>query len=186
MPYQFTCKQCGMPFVTQRPKAQFCNRTCMNTYRAGRADERFWQRVDKSGECWVWIGFVGNNGYGQFYNGGAIVRAHRFAWELTHGPIPDGLLVLHNCPDGDNPACVNPSHLWLGTNDENMADMVAKGRQAAGERHGRARLTKDIVIMIRNRYHIHSDSIDTIADAFGVSPTHVRSIIDRERWKHIA
>jgi hypothetical protein len=92
--------------------------------------ERFWAKVKKGESCWLWAAWRLPSGYGQIRAGERLLRAHRVAWELTNGPIPDGLCVLHNCPGGDNPACVNPAHLWLGTNAENTHDMVAKGRYA--------------------------------------------------------
>jgi hypothetical protein len=87
---------------------------------------RFWSKVDKSGECWVWTAkALCENGYGRFYVGKKPLRAHRYSWELANGPITDGLFVCHRC---DNPPCVNPAHLFLGTHQDNMQDMVAKGR----------------------------------------------------------
>lgn len=85
------------------------------------APERFWARVDKSGCCWVWTGSCNNKGYGRFDG----EYAHRFSWRLLSGPIPDGLNVLHRC---DNPPCVRPDHLFLGTVSDNARDMWAKGR----------------------------------------------------------
>lgn len=102
--------------------------------------ERFWSKVDRSagaGACWPWLGGRDKDGYGRFSHGRRTARAHRFAYELAHGPIPSGpngrpLCVLHEC---DNPPCCNDSHLKLGTNAENVADRDAKGRQARGDRH---------------------------------------------------
>lgn len=98
--------------------------------------DRFWAKVDRSGghdACWMWLAGVARSGYGVFGIQGKPRLAHRVCYRNTRGPIPSGLHVLHSC---DNPLCVNPSHLWLGTNLDNVADKVAKGRQAAGERSG--------------------------------------------------
>ncbi len=89
--------------------------------------DRFWARVavGKPDECWEWTRYRDRAGYGQAYHEGRDVPAHRLAWILTHGPIPDGLKVLHRC---DYPPCVNPAHLFLGTQGDNVRDAVAKGR----------------------------------------------------------
>lgn len=88
--------------------------------------ESFWSKVDKSpGGCWVWTGAYGSGGRGAIKFNGKRRSAPRLSWEINRGPIPDGLCVLHRC---DNPAYVNPSHLWLGTHQQNMQDMIAKGR----------------------------------------------------------
>lgn len=95
---------------------------------------RFWSKVQKNGEdqCWVWTAKKFRFGYGQFQFRRGSYIAHRISWVIAHGPIPDGMCVLHNCPDGDNPSCVNPSHLWLGTTQDNIRDCVAKGRSGRG------------------------------------------------------
>lgn len=93
--------------------------------------ERFWARVKKSDGCWEWTGGVDTPGYGMLRIPGPRtshkkVRASRYSWELHNGPIPEGMCILHKC---DNPACVNPDHLWIGTQSENMLDMHSKKRQ---------------------------------------------------------
>ena len=93
--------------------------------------ERFWAKVDKSGDCWLWTASKTKEGYGYFRFDGAMRKAHRMSWLLTNGEIPEGMLVCHTC---DNPSCVNPKHLWLGTNRDNMDDMNAKGRHGFAQR----------------------------------------------------
>jgi hypothetical protein len=98
---------------------------------------RFFAKVNKTESCWLWTaGNLGPFGYGGFSVKGHAKLAHRVSWVIHRGSISEGMCVLHNCPGGDNPRCVNPDHLWLGTNRENSDDMVAKGRSTTGERNG--------------------------------------------------
>lgn len=100
--------------------------------------DRFWAKVDRSGgpdACWNWTASLGTKGYGHIKVGGKMLRSHRLSWEIRNGPIPNGLRVCHSC---DNRRCCNPSHLWLGTDADNIRDRDAKGRQTTprGDRNG--------------------------------------------------
>ena len=97
-------------------------------------EERFWSKVARQAgdECWLWLAGRDKDGYGYFFKPAGKDRAHRIVWEITHGSIPDGLCVCHRC---DNPSCVRPDHLFLGTNIDNIADRDRKGRACKGEAH---------------------------------------------------
>lgn len=148
--------------------------------------ERFWLRVDRRGggdACWPWTQGT-RNGYGRFYVGNKkYLEAHRVAYALMNGPIPEGVDVLHSC---DNPPCCNPAHLSLGTHTDNMRDMESKGRSnhPRGESHTEAKLTADQVRAIR---YLHSTGLrlTTIAAQFGVTPTHAGNVAHRKNWRHL-
>lgn len=110
------------------------------------------------------------------------MRSHRAAWELTHGPVPDGLFVLHRC---DNPPCCNPAHLFLGTRGDNNRDARAKGRHVHGERVGTAKVTENEVILMRG---LAAGGIlqKDLALIFGLQKMQVSRIVRRERWAHVA
>ena len=125
-------------------------------------------------------------GYGEIGAGRAgagVLRAHRLAWEFAYGPIPTGAQVLHRC---DNPPCCNPSHLFLGTHQDNMADKVAKGRQTGpkGERHPRALITDADVVAIREA-HARGATNVALGRQYGIAPNSVSSIVHRVTWGHV-
>jgi hypothetical protein len=152
---------------------------------------KFWSRIVHEGECWLWTGPTINTGYGTVSRYRRHILAHRFAYELTHGPIPDGMKVCHNCPDGDNPRCVNPAHLFLGTQKDNVDDMRRKGREGwrknkpQGSAHGRAKIVEDDVREIR-RLVGAGESRPALAAHFGVSLAAIDQIVNRKTWKHVA
>lgn len=153
-------------------------------------DAQFWQKVsaDTRDGCWEWVGARFPKGYGCVTRRGTpstpkthTWRAHRYSWFLAHGPIPEGMVVCHRC---DNPPCVNPDHLFLGTQKENQEDMVRKLRGRYGIRNGRAVLTEDDVRTIRRRYQ-DGETQQSLAEAFGVKGVTIQALISRRTWKHV-
>lgn len=140
--------------------------------------------VPESG-CVEWTGPVGDGGYGRFRHtepsGATHHQAHRVAWVIVHGSIPDGMFVCHSC---DNRVCVNVAHLFLGTHADNMADMVAKGRAHPGERHGMAKLTEAQARTILAR---RAAGVPAAALAFeyGVSKRTVERLVAGDNWSHL-
>lgn len=149
------------------------------------AGEWFWSKVAirEPADCWLWVGSKFRSGYGSVWvlSRHRCDRAHRVAYELSKGPIPEGRVVRHTC---DTPLCVNPAHLLVGTNRENSADMVARGRQNRGEKNAHAKLTDEKVCRIRQRYDA-GDRIAAIATAFRISESHVVNVGRRRVWRHI-
>ena len=149
-------------------------------------DERFWRKVNKTGSCWLWTGAHLAHGYGQVRRNKLGILAHRYSWMLRHGPIPDGLNVLHKC---DVRACVNPEHLFLGTQKQNVDDMLRKGREshvakAPGVRNGNVKLTEADVARMRALYRC-GYTYERLAVEFGVSFAQAGRIVKREAWKHV-
>lgn len=144
-------------------------------------NERFWAKVDKSGDCWVWTGLKRNgNSYGRFYfNRYDVVAAHRFSYRLAYGPFDESLFVCHRC---DNPPCVNPAHLFLGTNRDNMLDCAAKGRMARGEKGSGAKLSRDQVEVIRQKYASGSITQKQLAREYSTVPSNIHKIVKLRSW----
>lgn len=140
----------------------------------------FWSKVEKTRRCWRWRGGQVKDGYGVFrFPGGKKAGAHRVAYELAHGPIPEGMLVLHRC---DNPVCVRPDHLVLGTHQDNMRDRARKRRQARGEQHGRAKLSWRDVATIRRLHARRHSTVSELARKYGVSKSAIQKVVNRETW----
>ena len=173
-------------------------------------ESRFWEKIDKGGPlpahypelgpCWIWMASKRNKGYGAFVYplGGDIVqgRAHRYSWELHNGPIPTGLCVLHRC---DNPPCVNPAHLWLGTKAENNLDMTEKGRRFVrdpntnwiathikrGNAHHAAKMTPDTVRSMRVDYESGMFSFSQLSRKYDIAIGATHRIVRRKAWRHV-
>lgn len=143
--------------------------------------ERFWKKVKsgKPNECWEWFGVIQKQGYGQLWDGMKNRRANRVSWEIHNGKIPYGLCVLHKC---DNPPCVNPNHLFIGTRDDNAKDAAKKGRSHL---MGSKKLTPEVVLEIRKRYMQTDVSQADLAEEFNLHQTNIHYIIKRRTWKHI-
>ena len=172
----------------------------------------FWAKVKKTDNCWEWTAATWGKGYGVYRHKNKSRSAHRLSYEIANGPIPEGLLVLHKC---DNPKCVRPDHLWLGTHADNMADCVRKGRNAKGERQrlavlgrvpsgethwthrdpnkvprgeqsGKTPLKERQVREMRDRYAQGGVLMRELAAEYGISLAGVHKIIHRLNWAHIA
>ena len=161
------------------------------------AADRFWQKVSRGDGCWLWMAGKNRQGYGKFVVGGKTIGAHRIAYRLEHGSMPDSL-VLHHC---DNPQCVRPDHLFTGTPADNMADKVVKGRQARGAKLSaallgkvkalrgsdchQAKLTEADIPHLR-AMHAAGDGLSVIAARFSVSKQAVLNAARRKTWRHVA
>lgn len=207
------CSCCGNPFTPKRPEQRFCSRRCANTAPLEPV-ARFWSMVIDSGECRFFRGMAEK--HGQFWlSHTEWVSAHRYAWELANGPIPEGLYVLHTCPGGDNPGCVEITHLRLGTHAENMQDRNERGRTAKGDKAGprthpenlrrgdnhparlhperlphgeRQHLAKMTEQGVREMRQLATEgaTFKELGVRFGISASSAHSIVARKTWKHVA
>lgn len=144
-----------------------------------RALERFWRNIEKQENgCWTWKGAKLTNGYGAFSVGTKRISAHRFSWKIHYGDIPAGHVVCHKC---DNPPCVNPEHLFIGTNAENQHDKATKGRSARGEKNPKSKLTEKDVFRIRELID-EGLSSRRIAEVFGVRHAAILTIKNGKNW----
>jgi hypothetical protein len=149
---------------------------------ADYADDAYLMRrvsVQQETNCWEWKLSKVKGGYGKASLRGATLVAHRAVWEARIGPVPEGMILCHSC---DNPSCVNPSHLFLGTHQDNSADMVYKNRQAKGEKIFLTKLDVETVCKVRSEKGTYAD----IARRLGLKSGNVRLIKRGETWKHVA
>jgi hypothetical protein len=186
------CDHCGSLFTHRlkhepgRPERRFCSRVCRSADRTRPLRERFSAFVDQTADpsqCWPWRGSLNPAGYGQIqdYVGDRYrpVLAHRVAWELVNGPIPDGLFACHKC---DNPPCCNPGHLFLGTPLDNVQDMIAKQRQTRGRDRPHSKLTDDQIREIRATPRTPGSG-QRLAERFGVHHVTISEIRLRKTWR---
>lgn len=150
--------------------------------------ERFLAKIRKTDGCWLWTGAKKVEGYGMFRYPGMKTNqaAHRVSWIIHNGPIKNGLCVLHRC---DNPPCVRPDHLWLGTSMENTADRIKKGRSiwVRGEDHGVSVLTESQVLEIKRTYQYRGAiNSGTLSRKFNCSDMAILRIVKGETWGHVA
>lgn len=153
---------------------------------------RFWAKVNKRGpdDCWPWMAGKDNWGYGMFWLEDRTLHASRVAWLLTNGSIPEGMEICHSC---DNPLCVNPRHLFMGSQLVNIADRENKGRRdehlppiSKGEKHPRAKLNDDLVRMARDAYKSGVyGAVGKLAKAYGVNYYTLYNAASNRVWKHI-
>ncbi len=181
---QFRCRECRSSVAAQR--------YVPHPWVRPSVEERFWSKVirGRPEDCWEWQAST-SNGYGAFQlkNPQRVERSHRMVWLLVHGDIPNGVYVCHHC---DNRKCCNPDHLFLGTHQDNMADMVSKGRGgrpplssiSRGASHWNAKLSDDAVRTIRQRV-ANGEKQRDISREMGLSHTTIGMIVRRRLWRHV-
>lgn len=179
------CPQCHREFTAYLPSRRCCSRRCLAAFLLSQEylESRFWKYVRKTENCFIWTGGR-NPRYGKFSVSHREVYAHRFAYELAKGPIPNGMDVCHCC---DNPICVRADHLFLGTRRENMRDAKSKNRTGAprGASSPNAKLTES---QVREILRLRADgwSRRALSVEYELSPNTISSIIYRKRWRHVS
>jgi hypothetical protein len=178
------CEVCNKPFVPKFSGGKCCSSACGARKPRQPLADRFWAKVKKTANCWLWIGTMSSYGYGMIWTGRIKTHANRVSWEMHNGPIPAGLCVCHRC---DNPACVRPDHLFLGTKAENNADRANKGRNRNqfGEHNTMAKLTAEQVKAIRSRFAAGGIAKRRLAKEFGVHPQTIGDILSGLHWPHL-
>jgi hypothetical protein len=186
------CKFCGSSLIHVKRNKKFCSKYCMADFQNLEArknrNDLFWSKVDitDSKSCWEWKGSLSNVGYGSFrfcdHNRNYSISTHRYSFEYFFLNIPKGLNVLHEC---DNRKCVNPNHLWAGTQSDNRLDCIQKGRYhyGLGEDSNNFKLNEYQVRFILFYKFLYSQSL--LAKMFRVTPGCVQAIVERRSWKHL-
>ena len=182
------CPVCQKHFFPFGSSQKYCSRKCWSEGSTKPLAERFFSHVEKTDGCWLWTGSTDVFGYGKMTMrkpNKRPVATHRISWEIHFGAIPAGLLVCHKC---DNPPCVNPDHLFLGTHADNNADMMRKGRQVItpmpGEKNQSAKLTEDQAreaIELRKQ----GQTLKQIGDRFHVSFSCIHLLVTGKKWAHL-
>lgn len=193
------CLFCGVDFIGKKysmvnGNGLCCSQKCGKRYHADTTkqdpEERFWSKVKilSEDECWEFQGCKNQDGYGIFNIDRHHLRsggAHRASWIFANKQeIPKGMKILHSC---DNPPCCNPKHLRLGTQQENIEDMLLRKRHRCpeGVKHAHAKLTNEIVLAIRAEYTGKKGEQTWIGNKYGITSANVKAIVERRTWKHV-
>jgi hypothetical protein len=179
------CKNCGKSYFgrscdVKSGRSKYCSIKCRHTCKVIPILERFWSKVNKSDDCWNWTAATNKKGYGIFDRDSGFATAHRYSYFLHFGEIPKNKIICHKC---DNPKCVNPSHLFVGTIADNNKDKTNKNRQAKGAVTNKAKLTREDIIKIRKL--TKNTTLRKIATMFNVAHSTISSIKLGYTWKHI-
>lgn len=188
-----SCESCGREFQfnacpsnVRLGRGRFCSKTCQIAWQRVPLRTRFEKHIGPTTDtgCILWMGTISEGRYGVIHAGGKDsprIYAHRLAYEIANGPIPDGMSIMHSC---DNPRCINAEHLSPGTITDNMTDKIHKNRQAKGEVVASSKLTVAAVREIRER-HAGGDAATHLARDYGVSIRCIGKITKRDTWRHV-
>lgn len=176
------CQSCGIEFKSHNsnPNKKYCSSKCYHSHDVW-SPNLFWSHVSKTDSCWIWNGSLDKKGYGQSRGpDGGTWRSHRVAWFLMKGYINHDLFLCHHC---DNPKCVNPDHLFEGTNYDNVQDMIKKGRNSRGSKSSKSKLLESEIRMIRFlEGRITRKQLSLI---YNTCRQNIDDICNLRRWKHI-
>lgn len=184
------CVECGGQYYvppSHRENSKYCSRECFSkvdkSWLRKDLESRFWEKVEKTESCWLWTGALlkAAGGYGSIRVDGKALRAHRVAYELVVGPIPDGMLLRHSC---DNPRCINPAHLTPGNARENTQDALDRNRHVVGEQNHNSKLENHAISTIRAALASGVPG-KYLAKQFGVSQGTISNIKNNRKWKYV-